>query len=69
MKKSIFIFLLGIFLVSTAFAQQTIIKGSVKDAVTNLPIPEVTITIEETLYSTKTDAKGEFSFILQRDIQ
>ena len=62
MKKSIFIFLLGIFLVSTAFAQQTIIKGSVKDVVTNLPIPEVTITIEETLYSTKTDAKGEFSF-------
>ena len=62
MKKSILIFLLGVFLVSTAFAQQTIIKGSVKDAVTNLPIPEVTITIEETSHSTKTDAKGEFSF-------
>ncbi|MCK0179528.1 TonB-dependent receptor [Flavobacteriaceae bacterium S0862] len=62
MKKNTLIFLLGVFLVSTAFAQQTIIKGSVKDAVTNLPIPEVTITIEETSYSTKTDAKGEFSF-------
>lgn len=62
MKKSIFIFLLAVFLVSTAFSQQTIIKGSVKDAVTNLPIPEVTITIEETSYSTKTDANGEFSF-------
>ena len=62
MKKSILIFLLGVFLVSTAFAQQTIIKGSVKDAVTNLPIPEVTVTIEETSHSTKTDAKGEFSF-------
>jgi len=62
MKKSILIFLLGVFLVSTAFAQQTIIKGSVKDAATNLPIPEVTITIEETSHSTKTDAKGEFSF-------
>ncbi len=62
MKKNLFIFLLGFFLVSTTFAQQTIIKGSVKDAVTNLPIPEVTITIEETSYSTKTDANGEFSF-------
>ncbi|WP_347923595.1 TonB-dependent receptor [Pontimicrobium sp. SW4] len=62
MKKNILIFLLGVFLVSTAFAQQTIIKGSVKDAVTSLPIPEVTITIEETLYSTKTDTNGEFSF-------
>jgi len=62
MKKNIFIFLLGVFSISTAFGQQTIIKGSVKDAITNLPIPEVTITIEETSYSTKTDAKGEFSF-------
>ena len=62
MKKSLFIFLLGIFYVFTVSAQQTVIKGSVKDAVNNQPIPEVTVTIEETLQVTKTDSKGEFSF-------
>ncbi len=61
MKKSLFIFLLGIFSVFSAFAQTTI-KGSVKDAVTNEAIPDVTITIEETSQTTKTDALGEFSF-------
>lgn len=62
MKKSVFIFLLGMLTVTTAFAQQTIIKGSVKDAATNQPIPDVTITIEDTSFLTKTDANGEFSF-------
>ncbi|TJY38094.1 TonB-dependent receptor [Pontimicrobium aquaticum] len=62
MKKNVLIFLMGVVFVSSAFAQQTIIRGSVKDAVTNLPIPEVIITIEETSFSTKTDANGEFSF-------
>jgi len=61
MKKSLFIFLLGIFSVFSAVAQ-TEIKGSVKDADSNLPIPDVTITIEETSQITKTDALGEFSF-------
>jgi hypothetical protein len=62
MKKSVFTFLLGVFIVSSAFAQQTIIKGSVKDAATNQPIPDVTITIEETSFTTKTDSNGEFQF-------
>ncbi len=62
MKKSIIIFLLGIFSFSSAFAQQTLIKGSVKDAVTNEPIPNVTITIEETQQTATTDGFGEFTF-------
>ena len=62
MKKSVFTFLLGVFIVTSAFAQQTIIKGSVKDAATNQPIPDVTITIEETSFTTKTDSNGEFQF-------
>jgi hypothetical protein len=62
MKKSVFTFLLGVFILSSAFAQQTIIKGSVKDAATNQPIPDVTITIEETSFTTKTDSNGEFQF-------
>ena len=62
MKKSFLIFLLGIFTGFTALAQQTIIKGSVKDAVTGQLLPNVTITIEETSMSVQTDTKGEFSF-------
>ena len=44
------------------YAQSTIVKGSVKDAVTSEPIPGVTITIEETQQTTTTDALGEFTF-------
>ena len=62
MKKSVFTFLLGVFIVTSAFAQQTIIKGSVKDAATNQPIPDVTITIEETSFTTKTNSNAEFQF-------
>ncbi len=62
MKRSFFIFLIGIFSVFTAFSQQTVVKGSVLDGTTGDPIPDVTITIEETLHVTTTDANGEFSF-------
>lgn len=46
----------------SSFAQQTIIKGSVKDAVTGQLLPNVTITIEGTSQTTTTDASGEFTF-------
>ena len=46
----------------TSFAQDTIVKGSVLDGTTGEPIPDVTITIEETGQSIKTDANGEFQF-------
>jgi len=62
MKKGLFIFLFGIFSTFTMFAQQTIIKGSVKDATSFEPIPNVTITIEETLQVTQTNSLGEFIF-------
>ena len=62
MKKSILIYLFVIFSAFTSLAQETVVKGSVLDAVTNNPIPGVTITIEETFQSTQTDALGEFSF-------
>ena len=48
MKKSFLIFMLGIITGFTALAQQTIIKGSVKDAISGQPLPNVSITIEET---------------------
>ncbi len=52
----------GIALSLVSFAQQTIVKGSVLDGITGQPIPDVTIIIEETGQTAKTDAKGEFSF-------
>ncbi|NRD18775.1 carboxypeptidase-like regulatory domain-containing protein [Winogradskyella eckloniae] len=62
MKKSLIILLFGIFTSFTMMAQKTIIKGSVKDAVSFEPIPDVTITIEETQQATLTDGLGEFMF-------
>lgn len=62
MKKSFFVFLFAIFSVYTAFAQDTLVKGSVKDAVTGEPLPGVTVTIEESGLTLKTDAFGLFVF-------
>ena len=46
----------------TVLAQETIVKGSVKDAVTDEPIPNVTVTIEESNLTTQTDGFGQFLF-------
>jgi len=62
MKKSFLILLFGVFSVLSSFAQNTIIKGSVLDGTTGEPIPDVTITIEETGQVVKTDINGEFQF-------
>lgn len=62
MKKSLIILLFGVFSSFTLLAQSTIVKGSVKDAVSSEPIPDVTITIEETQQSTMTNGLGEFIF-------
>ncbi len=62
MKKSLIILIFGIFSSFTMVAQSTIIKGSVKDAVSSEPIPDVTITIEETQQTTSTDGLGGFIF-------
>ncbi len=47
-----------------ALAQKTLVKGSVKHAVSFEPIPEVTVTIIETSQNTKTNSLGEFEFSL-----
>ncbi len=62
MKKTILILFFGVFSTFTVLAQQTLIKGSVVDAVTLEAIPDVIITIEETSQSQQTDAKGAFVF-------
>lgn len=61
MKKST-IFFFVVFSVLTAVAQETVVKGSVIDGTTHEPIPNVIITIEESLQTTLTDASGKFSF-------
>ena len=62
MKRSLLRFLFGIAFTLASFAQQTIVKGSILDGTTSEPIPDVTITIEETGQIKKTDANGKFSF-------
>jgi hypothetical protein len=62
MKKGLLIFLFGIFSAFTGLAQQTTIKGSVKDATSFEPISGVTITIEETQQTALTNDSGEFVF-------
>jgi len=62
MKKSLIILLFGLFSSFALVAQSTMIKGSVKDATSLEPIPDVTITIEETQQSTLTNGLGEFTF-------
>ena len=54
--------LLALFLAGSVFAQQTLIKGSVKEVITFQPIKNVTITIEGTEQQVQTDALGEFIF-------
>lgn len=62
MKKKFLLFLFGISLTASAFAQLTTVKGTVRDATTGEPIPDATITIESTLLTTKTNTIGEFIF-------
>ena len=62
MQKRLFILFFGILSGFTAFAQQTTVVGSVKQPVSLEPIPEVTVTIEETNQSTLTNELGVFEF-------
>ncbi|WP_158839212.1 TonB-dependent receptor [Polaribacter sp. L3A8] len=58
MKKIILIFILQ--LTTVAFAQKTI-SGTIDDAGTGDPLPEVTVVIENTTTGTTTDFDGKFS--------
>jgi hypothetical protein len=62
MRIKLLIFLFGLFSISTAFAQKTIIKGSVIDAISYESIIDVTITIEATKQTIQTNQLGEFVF-------
>ena len=55
MKKHLQCLLFIAFLPLMALAQQTVVTGSVLDGTSGEPIPDVTITIENTLLSKKSD--------------
>jgi hypothetical protein len=61
MNKITLIFLFGIVSISL-HSQQTLIKGSVKDATSFQPILNVVVALEETTLTALTDVQGEFSF-------
>jgi len=61
MNKIALIFLFGFFSIFS-FSQQTVVKGSVKDAVSFQPILNVTVELESTELVMLTDVQGEFLF-------
>jgi hypothetical protein len=61
MNKITLIFLFGLFTMFS-FSQKTVVKGSVKDAVSFQPILNVTITLENTELTMLSDVQGEFVF-------
>jgi hypothetical protein len=61
MNKITLIFLFGLFSMFS-FSQKTVVKGSVKDAVSFQPILNVTITLENTELTMLSDVQGEFVF-------
>ncbi len=63
MKHQLLVFLFICFSV-TVISAQTIIKGSINDGTTDEPIPDVTVSIEGSELVEKTDANGEFIFLL-----
>jgi len=62
MKTFFFAFLVGLVFAMSAFSQNPLVKGSIKDNTSYKPISGVTITIENTQILTQTNLKGEFVF-------
>ena len=62
MKKQTLSFLFVCFNVLSVFAQQTTVKGVVKDMLTNQPVAGVLVSFENTELSTYTDEMGVFQF-------
>ena len=62
MQKRLLILFFGILSGFTMFAQQTMVTGSVKQPISLEPIPDVTVTIEETKQTAQTDELGVFTF-------
>lgn len=64
MKKQILSFVFVCFASIYSFAQQTTIRGIVKDMMTSQPIDAVLVQLEGTDLSTITDNQGAFAFVL-----
>ena len=62
MKKRILSFLFVCFNVLFVFAQQTVVKGVVKDMLTNQPIDGVSVSFENSELIIYTDDMGFFQF-------
>ena len=63
MKSQLLWFLFILFFPVVVLSQQTTVKGSVLDELSGRPIPNVTVSIENTSLSIKTDADGTFIFL------
>ncbi len=63
MKKNILTLLFCVSFFAFSQAQDTTVKGRVIEANSGEPIPSVQVSIQESIYSTTTDARGNFSII------
>lgn len=61
MKKTILTLLFCVSIIGIGLAQNTTVKGKVIEANSGEPIPNAQITIQESVYSTTSDANGNFS--------
>ncbi|MFD2434476.1 carboxypeptidase-like regulatory domain-containing protein [Mesonia maritima] len=62
MKKRVVLFVLLLCSTAVLFAQKTKVQGKVVDATTDENLPDVEVTIEETAFTVKTNADGNFNF-------
>ncbi|PIQ19192.1 MAG: TonB-dependent receptor [Flavobacteriaceae bacterium CG18_big_fil_WC_8_21_14_2_50_34_36] len=61
MKKRIITLLFFFFCLANVFAQEAEVKGKVVDLISGEPLPNTQISIQGTVFTTTTDATGEFS--------
>jgi len=61
MKRFIFTFCLVLLGTFSVMAQEAVVKGKVADSNSSEPIPDVEVRIQESIYTTMTDARGMFT--------
>ncbi|MFD0964347.1 carboxypeptidase-like regulatory domain-containing protein [Pseudofulvibacter geojedonensis] len=62
MKKTVLTLLFGLFSIVFMHAQQTVVKGVIIDSETTEPVSDVSVSIQGTTLTKKTDDQGQFNF-------
>lgn len=62
MRKKTILWLIGLVVCCTAWAQQTVVKGVVRDSITGEALPYASVILKGTTIGGATDGEGQFSF-------